>query len=72
MTTPISPIASREELIAMIHNRDALVSDLKECVESARSALREIDAMPCSMVNDSESLRHTIKTIQSIARKAVS
>jgi hypothetical protein len=35
------------------------------------AALNEIDEMPFSMVNDSESLRHTIKTIQAMARAAI-
>lgn len=34
-------------------------------------ALAQIEAMPCSMVNDSESLRHTIKQMQQIARAAM-
>jgi hypothetical protein len=34
-------------------------------------ALEQIEQMPFSMVNDSESLRHTIRTIQGIARKAI-
>ncbi|MBN9601849.1 MAG: hypothetical protein J0G33_02850 [Afipia felis] len=34
-------------------------------------ALREIEAMPCSLVNDADSLRHTIKTMQAIARAAI-
>lgn len=41
--TPISPVASREDLIAMIHNRDALVSDLKEALASARLAAKPSD-----------------------------
>lgn len=35
------------------------------------TTLREIDAAPASMVNDSESLRHSIKTIQAMARSAI-
>lgn len=35
MKTLISPIATREDLIAMIQNRDCLVSNLKTCVEEA-------------------------------------
>lgn len=34
-------------------------------------ALRDIEQIPFSAVNDSESLRHTIKTIQHIARTAL-
>ncbi len=34
-------------------------------------ALSEIETMPCSMVNDSESLRHTIKTLRAIATAAL-
>lgn len=41
--TPISPVATREDLIAMIHNRDALVSDLKEALGSARLAAKSAD-----------------------------
>lgn len=37
---------------------------------AAVKALQEIEQMPFSMVNDSESLRHTIRTIQSIASRA--
>lgn len=37
-----------------------------------RRALTQISDMPVSMVNDSESLRHSIKTMQSIARSALS
>jgi hypothetical protein len=35
------------------------------------AALKYIDAMPCTEVNDSESLRHTIKTLRHIARAAI-
>lgn len=38
--TPISPRATREDLVAMIHNRDALVSDLKEALASAPLAAK--------------------------------
>ncbi|MCF2522339.1 hypothetical protein [Bradyrhizobium sp. G127] len=34
-------------------------------------ALEEIRDMPCSHVNDSESLRHTIKTLRYIATNAI-
>lgn len=34
-------------------------------------ALTEIETMPFSPVNDSESLRHTIRTMQMIASKAL-
>ena len=34
-------------------------------------ALDEIDSMPCSMVNDSESLRHTIQSIKNISSAAI-
>jgi len=33
--TPISPAYSREDLVAMIHNRDELISDLKTCLDEA-------------------------------------
>lgn len=39
--------------------------------EALRKALQEIFDMPCCMVNDSESLRHTIKTIRFIAENAI-
>lgn len=35
------------------------------------AVLREIEGTPASMVNDAESLRHTIKAIQHIARTAI-
>lgn len=40
-------------------------------VRRLENALREIDAVPISMVNDSESLRHSIKLMQAIARAAI-
>ena len=40
--TPISPKYTREDLIAMIHNRDALVSDLKAEVNRLRYAINAI------------------------------
>jgi hypothetical protein len=40
-------------------------------VNQLRAALELIEATPYSMVNDSESLRHTIKSIQHIARTAL-
>lgn len=36
-----------------------------------RAALQEVMDAPCSMVNDSESLRHTIKGMQHTAREAL-
>lgn len=38
---------------------------------AARTALREIDETPYMLTNDSESLRHTIKSIQATARRAL-
>lgn len=38
---------------------------------SLQQTLVEIADMPFSPVNDSESLRHTIKTIQQMARTAI-
>jgi hypothetical protein len=38
---------------------------------AAKTALREIDATPYMVTNDSESLRHTIKSIQHTARTAL-
>lgn len=35
------------------------------------AALMEIEEMPFSMANDSDSLRHTIKTMQRIAHRAL-
>lgn len=35
-----------------------------------RTALEQVRDMPFSMVNDSESLRHTIKVMQHLATKA--
>jgi hypothetical protein len=51
----------------IIAERDALRTQ----VERLREALVEIDAMPFSTLNDSESLRHTIRTIQHRARAAL-
>lgn len=39
--TPISPTATREDLIAMIRSRDALVSDLKRAITTATDAERQ-------------------------------
>jgi hypothetical protein len=39
--------------------------------DALAQALTEIEATPFSMVNDSDSLRHTIKTMQQIARAAL-
>lgn len=47
------------------------VRGLKQKIEQMRAALVEIETMPFSMVNDSESLRHTIRTIQLQASKAL-
>lgn len=46
------------------------VGSLVERAVKAETALQEIEAMPFSMTNDSESLRHTIKQMQQIARAA--
>lgn len=40
--TPISPAYSRNDLIAMIHNRDGLISDLKQVVKDLRSKLAPV------------------------------
>jgi hypothetical protein len=48
------------EIITTSANRDHLFDEMIE-------ALRQIDDTPCTMVNDSESLRHTIKSIQYIS-----
>lgn len=37
--TPISPAYTREDLIAMIHQRDLLVSDLKKALAEARLSI---------------------------------
>lgn len=52
--------AARRELTTLAAERDRL-----------REAMIQIDEMPASMVNDSESLRHTIRTIQSISSAAL-
>jgi hypothetical protein len=39
--------------------------------ERLRATLRAIENMPATMANDSESLRHTIKTIRYMARAAI-
>jgi len=62
--TPISPEYTRGDLIAMIHQRDALVSGLKEVcttraarIEALEAALRRIDAIidsPASFNQDIE------------------
>lgn len=40
-------------------------------IDALRSALQEIADTPFSMVNDSESLRHSLRTVQQIALKAL-
>jgi hypothetical protein len=40
-------------------------------IERLGKALMEIDQMPCTMVNDSESLRHTIKTMKNISHSTL-
>lgn len=49
---PVSPAASREDLIAMIHNRDALVADLKEAVADRDSKLEAYRKALASGVNE--------------------
>jgi hypothetical protein len=44
MSTPISPAYTREDLIAMIHQRDALVSDLKAVAEAKSRSVEETRA----------------------------
>lgn len=50
----------------------AVIDHLSAKIECLRAALQEIADMPFSMVNDSESLRHSLRTIQQIALKALS
>jgi hypothetical protein len=50
----------------MSHNDN--VCDLMAEHGNLKAALKDIEAMPFSMVNDSESLRHTIRALQAIAR----
>lgn len=45
--------------------------DQEKEIEELRAALQEIADMPFSMVNDSESLRHSLRTIQQIALKGL-
>lgn len=40
-------------------------------IEVLRASLTEIADMPFSMVNDADSLRHTIRVMQGIARKSL-
>ena len=64
--TPISPEYTRGDLIAMIHQRDALVSGLQEVcttraarIEALEAALRRIDAIidsPASFNQDIENV----------------
>jgi hypothetical protein len=49
------------DIIARLNQENAIL----------RSALEQIRDMPHSLVNDSESLRHTLKTIDHIARQAI-
>ena len=46
------------------------IAALHEVIERQRVALGEIADAPYTMVNDSESLRHSIKSMQAIARTA--
>lgn len=55
------------ELAVRMNNHDCKCS---ACAERW-NALRRIEMMPYSMVNDSESLRETIRSMQRIATKAV-
>ncbi len=45
--------------------------DQEREIDALRSALQKIADMPLSMVNDSESLRHSLRTVQQIALKAL-
>lgn len=60
------PDRLREEAhrIARALNREAAHDDLVK-------ALEEIESTPFSMVNDSESLRHSLRLLQQIARTAL-
>ena len=42
--TPISPEYTREDLIIMIHQRDGLVSDLKEVCEKKAARIETLEA----------------------------
>jgi len=55
----------------LLQKSNERVQELERENEALRKALQEIFDMPCCMVNDSESLRHTIKTIRFIAENAI-
>lgn len=42
----ISPVATREELIAMIENREALISDLYEVIEKLKAVAETRRSVP--------------------------
>lgn len=51
-----------------------VLSDIRQMlgeIDRMSTALRSIESAPASMVNDSESLRHTIRAIQHEARAAL-
>jgi hypothetical protein len=62
-----------EEIIGKKTYREAAeaISSLKGHVQVLTTALEVIEGAPFSMVNDSESLRHTIKGLQATARFAL-
>lgn len=61
---------SVEGCIGEIDLSDLLINSAPALAELVE-AMQQIDDTPCSMVNDSESLRHTIKTIKYYSRKAL-
>lgn len=50
---------------------DDLHKQTTEEIARLTKVIAEIDEMPCTMVNDSESLRHTIKTIKHMTNAAL-
>jgi hypothetical protein len=67
-------IANAAMIVTAVNERPALIAErdaLARRVEVMREALTEIAEWPHSMVNDSESLRFTLKQINRTARAAL-
>lgn len=61
--TPISPAYTREDLIAMIRNRDAMVSDLKTCLEEAVRERENYNGFHQSAVMEIDRLRKALEAV---------
>lgn len=67
----LAPTAEERRHDAYEDTRRKIARAREQQLAGAVAALREIELMPVSMVNDSESLRHSIRLMQQIAHHAL-